>query len=168
MSITIRPIQSSEAPAVLALWQRGCAEVGAPLSAQNARQVLVNLMRYADHPDARCFVAVADEAVIGFVTCAALRHPIEACVKGAVEELYVLRRPGRAAVQEALVAAAVRALKSLGVVSIHATTGTDRDDAPARALWRRLGWEHGMTIFSIYADVPGDPALQAVWDRYGA
>ena len=166
--LTIRPLQPSEAFAVLALWQRGCAEIGAPLREEDARQVLANLLRYADHPDARCFVAVVDEGVVGFVTCAALRHPIEPCIKGEVEELYVLRRPGRAAVQEALVEAAVRALKGLGVVSIHATTGTDRDDAPARALWRRLGWEQGMTVFSIYADVLGDPALQAVWDSYSA
>jgi GNAT superfamily N-acetyltransferase len=165
---TIRLLQPPEAPAVLALWQRGCAEIGAPLREENARQVLANLLRYADHPDARCFVAVDAERVVGFITCAALRHPIETCIKGEVEELYVLRRRGRAAVQEALVQAAVRALKALGAVSIHATTGSDRDDAPSRALWRRLGWEQGMTVFSIYADVPGDPALQAVWDRYSA
>jgi hypothetical protein len=35
-----------------------------------------------------------------------------------------------------------------------------------RALWRRLGWEEGITVFSIYADVPGELALQAVWNRY--
>lgn len=68
----------------------------------------------------------------------------------------------------ALVRAAVLHLKGLGVRSVHCTTSTDGDDAPARAFWRRLGWEQGMTIFSIYADVPGDPALQAVWDRYQA
>lgn len=44
--------------------------------------------------------------------------------------------------------------------------GEDLQDAPARAFWRRQGWEQGLTIFSIYADLPGDPELQAVWERY--
>lgn len=168
MTFAIRPLQPEEAPAVLTLWQRGCADVGAPLRDDLAPQLLANLVHYAGHPDARCFVAVVDSIIVGFVTCAALRHPIEPGVKGEVEELYVLPGRGRPAIKNALVRAAVLALKGLGAHSIHVTTSTDREDASARAFWRRQGWEQGMSIFSIYADLPGDPALQAVWEHYTA
>ncbi|HMQ34075.1 MAG TPA: GNAT family N-acetyltransferase [Chloroflexaceae bacterium] len=140
--------------------------MGAPLRDDLAPQLLANLVRYAGHPDARCFVDVVDGTVVSFVTCAALRHPIEPAVKGEVEELFVLPGRERLAIKAALVRAAVLALQGLGAHSIHVTTSTDREDAPAQAFWRRQGWEQGMTIFSIYADLPGDPVLQAVWQRY--
>jgi hypothetical protein len=59
VELIIRPMRVDEAPAALTLWQAGCAAVGAPLRDEDARQVRANLERYADHPEARCFVAVA-------------------------------------------------------------------------------------------------------------
>jgi hypothetical protein len=57
-------------------------------------------------------------------------------------------------------------MKRLGAASIHVRTGTDKDEARGRAFWRRLGWANDMAIFSLYQSVPGDPALQGVWDAY--
>lgn len=168
MPFTIRQLQPDEAPAVRTLWQRACAEAGAPLRDELAPQLLANLVRYTDHPEARCFIAFDDGAIVGFVTCVALRHPIEPGIKGEIEELYVLPGRDRRTIKAALVRAAVLALKGLGARSIHVTTGNDREEAPARAFWRRQGWEQDMNIFSIYADLPGDPDLQAVWEGYTA
>jgi hypothetical protein len=40
------------------------------------------------------------------------------------------------------------------------------DDAETTAFWQAAGWDQETVLFTIYADVPGDPTLQTVWDGY--
>jgi ribosomal protein S18 acetylase RimI-like enzyme len=104
--------------------------------------------------------------VVGYLTCAITTHPIMPGRAGEIEELYVIPRRGRRAIEVALVERAVRLLQQHGATSIHVRTGVDRDEARYRAFWRQLGWANDMTIFSIYGNVPGAPKLQQVWDAY--
>lgn len=161
----IRPMHEREAEQVLAMWLKTCADRRTPLSDASAQQILTNLRQYAAHPDAHCLVATEDDSVVGYLTCCVMRHPVMPCLTGEIEELYVLPRR-RQAIEAALVWEAVTLMKRLGVTSIHARAGTDRDEARDRAFWRQLGWDNDMTIFSIYQSVPGDPELQGVWDAY--
>jgi hypothetical protein len=151
---------------VQALWLKNCADLGTPLLDSAARLILDNLRRTVPHPDAHCIVAVEGGAVVGYLTCCVMRHPVMPGLAGEIEELYVLPRRGRRVIETALVREAVLLLKRQSVCSIHTRTGTDGDEARSRAFWRQLGWDNDMTIFSIYQSVPGDPALQGVWDAY--
>jgi hypothetical protein len=104
--------------------------------------------------------------VVGYLSCALTSHPIMPGHSGEIEELNVIPRRGRRAIEVALVQRAVRTLQQHGATSIHVRTGTDRDEARHRAFWRQLGWATDMAIFSIYGNVPGAPELQQVWDAY--
>ncbi len=165
--IHIRPMREDEAERVLALWQHDGSE---PLPETAARQVLANLRQYAASQVAHCFVAEENQALIGFVTCTVLTHPIEPCSTGEVEELYVQPHEQRDQIRADLVRQAVHFLQAQGVVNVHThiCVGPDEcpDEAEQRAFWLSLGWVNDMTIYSIYSDVPGDPQLQRVWDTY--
>lgn len=55
--------------------------------------------------------------------------------------------------------------------SIHVRIGIWEEssaEAEQRVFWQSLGWENDMTIYSIYSNVPGNPAFQRVWDEYQA
>lgn len=162
----IRPMREDEAARVVALWSEQCVTIGAPLREVDARQILANLKHATFHTDAYCFVAVENEVVIGYVTCSLVDHPIMPGCAGEIEEWWVQPHPRRRAIMTELVQYAVRTLQQHGVRTIRVLTGTDKDAAEERAFWRQLGWCNDMTVFSIYADVPGDPALQRVWDAY--
>ncbi len=169
--ISIRPMREDEAERVVALWQQMCVAGGSqPLPEIAARQVLANLRQYATSLLAHCFVAEENQALIGFVTCAILAHPIEPGNSGEVEELYVQPHAQRDQIRADLVRRAVHFLQAQGVVNIHThiCVGPNEcpDEAGLRAFWQSLGWVNDMTIYSIYSNVPGDPQLQHVWDAY--
>lgn len=169
--ISIRPLLEQDAEWVLALWQQMCVEGGSrPLPEAAAQQVLANLRQYATHPAVHCFVAEENQAIIGFVTCAATTHPIMPGISGEIEELYVQPNAQRNEIRAELVKEAVSFLQAQGVGSIHTRicVGPDEcpDEAELRAFWQSLGWENDMTIYSIYSNVPADPQLQQVWDEY--
>jgi len=166
MAIIIKLLASSEGEQVVALWQQNCAALGTPLPERALAQIRTNMQRYGTQPDAYCFVAVDTDAVVGYLTCTVTTHPIMPGRAGQIEELYVIPRRGRRAIEVALVEHAVHTLQQDGATSIHVRTGTDRDEARNRAFWRQLGWVNDMTIFSIYGNVPGASELQQVWDAY--
>lgn len=166
MTVIIKPITSSEVEPIVALWQQNCADLGTPLPEHAIEQIRSNLQRYGTQPDAYCYVALDTGVVVGYLTCAITSHPIMPGRAGEIEELHVIPRRGRRAIEIALVERAVRLLQHHGATSIHVRTGVERDEARHRAFWRQLGWANDMTIFSIYENVPGAPELQQVWAAY--
>jgi ribosomal protein S18 acetylase RimI-like enzyme len=157
-----KPLEAPEIEPLVALWQRNCADLGTPCPYRAVQQIRTNMYRYGAEPDAYCFAAVDAGAVVGYLTCALTSHPIMPGRAGKIEELYVIRGRGRRAIEVALVQRAVRTLQQHDATSIHVRTGVDRDETRRRAFWRQLGWANDMTIFSIYSNVPGAPALQQV------
>jgi hypothetical protein len=88
---------------------------------------------------------------------------------GEIEELYVQAGPHAQTVQAELVRQAVAFIKERGANSTHTRIGIGEEspmEVEQRSFWQALGWENGMTIYSIYSNVPGDPSLQRVWDEY--
>jgi ribosomal protein S18 acetylase RimI-like enzyme len=166
MTIIIKSLASSEVEPVVALWQQSCAALGTPLPDHALEQIRTNMQHYGTQPDAYCFVAVDAGSVVGYLTCAVTTHPIMPGRAGEIEELNVIPRRDRRAIETALVERAVRTLQQDGATSIHVHTGTDRDEVRKRTFWRQLGWVNDMTSFSIYGNVPGAPELQQVWDAY--
>jgi ribosomal protein S18 acetylase RimI-like enzyme len=160
----IRNMHEHEAERVRDLWLQMCAEAGTPLPEKAAQQILAHLKQYAAHQDDRCFVAEEQHLLIGFLTCSVGRS-------GEIEELYV--QPGHhlPTVQADLVKQAVTFMQARGARSIHVRVGIweeSPEEAEQRVFWQSLGWENDMTIYSIYSNVPGNPALQRVWDEYQA
>ena len=163
----IRAMQPDEVEQVFALWNAGCiAAVGTPLREEDAQRVRIVLRKYPDQTQARCFVAVENGAIIGFVTCAVLQHPVLFGLSGEIEELMVTPQYQQRYIKAALVRHAVAYMKQHQVSRIHTTVGMD--EPREKAFWRRLGWLNDMTIFSIYHSVPGDPDAQRTWDEYEA
>lgn len=161
----IQRMQPDHVDHVWALWNAGCVEaVGTPLRDEDANRVRAVISKYPDQLRAHCFVAVQNGTVVGFITCAVLDHPVLFGLSGEIEELYVVPRRERHTIGAALVQQAVRTLQQSGASSIHVRVGTD--EPRDKAFWRRLGWSNEVTIFSIYASVPGDPDLQHIWDSY--
>jgi hypothetical protein len=165
----IRNMQESEAERVRDLWLQECAEVGTPLREASARHILANLKQYPAHQAVRCFVAEEQGAIIGFLTCSVMGHPIEPGLSGEIEELYVETHPHRHEIKVELVRQAVKFMQTLGAGSIHTRIciGDEcPEEAELRAFWQSLGWVNDTTNYAIYSNVPGDPALQHVWDEY--
>ncbi|MGH2497527.1 MAG: GNAT family N-acetyltransferase [Ktedonobacteraceae bacterium] len=170
----IRPMQEREAERVRDLWLQMCAEAGTPLPESSAQLILANLKQYASHQLVHCFVTEEQGVISGFVTCTVQGHPVMPGFSGEIEELYV--QPvepvaRRQAIQADLVKQAVTFMLAQGVGSIHTRTCTGKEcpeEEEHRAFWQSLGWENDMTIYSIYSNVPGDPALQRVWEAYKA
>lgn len=164
----IRNMQEREAERVRDLWLQMCADAGTPLPESSARVILANLKQYTTHPDVHCFVAEEQHILTGFVTCGVTKHPVMPGLTGEIEELYVQPGPHQQAVQAELVSQAVAFMKGRGARSIHTRIGIGEEspeEGKQRAFWQSLGWENDMTIYSIYSDVPGNPALQGVWDK---
>lgn len=167
----IRSMHEHEAERVRNLWLQECIEAGTPLTEMAAQQVLVNLKLYATHQDVHCFVAEEHHLLIGFLTCCVTQHPVMPWRSGDIEELYVRPGPQREAIQAELVRQAVAFMQLCGARSIHARIGIGEEspeEAQQRAFWQSLGWENDTTTYSIYSSVPGDAALQRVWDEYRA
>lgn len=167
----IRIMRQDEAERVRDLWLQMCGEDGAPLPEENARQILANLKQYPAHQDVRCFVAEEQHVLIGFLTCSITGHPVMPGLSGEIEELYVQPGPDSQTARADLVKQAVIFLQTRGAGSIHTRIGIGADspkEKDQRAFWQTLGWENGMTLYSIYSNVPGDPAFQHVWDAYQA
>ena len=165
----IRPMEEREAERVRDLWLQMCAEGGTPLPDVSSQLILANLRQYATHQLVHCFVAEEQHTIIGFVTCCVSGHPVMPGLSGEIEELYVERR--RHEVQSDLVRQAVTFLQARGAGSIHTRICVGKEcpeEGELRSFWQSLGWENDMTIFSIYSNVPGDPALQRTWDEYQA
>ena len=165
----IRPMEEREAERVRDLWLQMCAEGGTPLSAVSSQLILANLREYATHESVHCFVAEEQQTIIGFVTCCVSGHPVMPGLSGEIEELYV--EAGRHEVQSDLVRQAVTFLQTRGAGSIHTRICVGKEcpeEGELRPFWNSLEWENDMTIFSIYSNVPGDPALQRIWDEYQA
>jgi ribosomal protein S18 acetylase RimI-like enzyme len=161
----IRAMQTTDVEQVLALWQAACVEaVGHPLDADSTVRVRHALHQYVDHAQCHAWVALSGPEAIGFITCAVLGHPVQQGYLGEIEELYVQRGADRQGIQSALVREAVRWLQQLAVRVIRAEVATD--DSEAMAFWRAAGWDQDTVLFALYADVPGDPALQAIWDDF--
>lgn len=167
--VQIRPMEASEAERVRDLWLQMCAEAGTPLPATSAQLILANLKQYAAHQMVHCFVAEEQQVLIGFVTCCITTHPVVSGLAGEIEELYVQTGPNWQEIQANLVRQAVTFLQAREAGSIHTHICVGKecpDEAEQRSFWQSLEWENDMTIFSIYSNVPGDPALQHVWDEY--
>jgi hypothetical protein len=168
----IRRMQESEAERVRDLWLQMCAEAGTPLPERSAQLILSNLKQYSAHPNVLCLVVEEQGSLIGFLTCTMTGHPIAPGLSGEIEELYVQSgTPQEQALLTELVRQAVVFMQAQGARSIHTHIGIGEessDEPEQRAFWQSLGWVNDMTIYSIYSDVPGDPALQRVWDEYRA
>jgi hypothetical protein len=169
----IREMKTHEAERVRALWLQMCREAGTELPEKPTEIILNNLKQYAGHQMVHCFVAEEQQAIIGFVTCCVLAHPVLPGLSGEIEELYVQPVSGihRREIKAELVREAVIFLQIQGARGIHTRICVGEEDCPEaelRAFWQSLGWENDMTIYSIYGDVPGDPALQHTWDEYRA
>ena len=165
----IRPMEEHDAERVRDLWLQMCAEAGTPLPAASSQLILANLREYATHESVHCFVAEEQQTIIGFVTCCVSGHPVMPGLSGEIEELYVEAR--RNEVQSDLVRQAVTFLQTRGAGSIHTRICVGKEcpeEGELRSFWNSLEWENDMTIFSIYSNVPGDPALQRIWDEYQA
>jgi len=165
----IRNMQESEAERVRDLWLQECAEVGTPLPEAAARRILANLKQYPAHQAVRCFVAEEQGAIIGFLTCSVTSHPVEPGLAGETEELYVQAHPQRHEIKTELVRQAVKFMQAQGVGTIRTRIciGDEcPEEAELRAFWQSLGWINDTTNYAIYRSVPGDPALQRVWDEY--
>ena len=165
----IRPMEEHDAGRVRDLWVRMCAEAGTPLPATSAQLILTNLRQYANHQVVHCFVAEEQHNLIGFVTCSVTGHQVMPGLAGEIEDLYVQPGTHRHELKENLVRQAVLFMQARGAGSIYARICTGKEcpeEEELRAFWRSLGWENDMTIFSIYSNVPGDPALQRIWNEY--
>ncbi len=164
-------MEEHEAERVRDLWVHMCAEAGTPLPETSAQLILTNLRQYANHQVVHCFVAEEQHNLIGFVTCSVTGHPVMPGLAGEIEELYVQPDTQRYVIQADLVRQAVLFMQARGAGSIHARICVGKEcpeEEELRAFWLSLGWENDMTIFSIYSNVPGDPALQHTWDEYQA
>jgi len=158
-----------EAERVRDLWLQMCAEAGTPLPASSAQLILANLKQYATHQAVHCFVAEEQHTLTGFITCSVTTHPVMPGLAGEIEEVYVQPDPHRQEVRADLVRQAVTFMQAQGVSSIHTRICVGKEcpeEQELRAFWQSLGWENDMTIYSIYGNVPGDPALQQVWHEY--
>ncbi|HLI88317.1 MAG TPA: GNAT family N-acetyltransferase [Ktedonobacteraceae bacterium] len=168
----IRTMRDNEAGRVRDLWLQMCAEAGTPLPEASARQILTNLKQYPAHQNVRCLVVEEQGNLTGFLTCALTRHPIAPGLSGEIEELYVQSgTPQEQTLLAELVRQAVVYMQAQGARSIHTHIGIGEEspeEPEQRAFWQSLGWVNDMTIYSIYSDVPGDPALQRVWNEYRA
>ncbi|MEO8954052.1 MAG: hypothetical protein ACR2H5_03855 [Ktedonobacteraceae bacterium] len=165
----IRNMDEREAERVRDLWSQMCVEAGTPLPASSAQLILANLKQYATHQAVHCFVAEEQLILIGFVTCSVTSHPVMPGLMGEIEELYVQSNPNWQEVQAELVRQAVTFIQGRGARSVHTRIGIEKEspkEEEQRAFWQSLGWENDMTIYSIYSNVPGDTALQGVWDEY--
>ena len=167
-------MEEQEAGRVRDSWLQMCADAGTPLPESSAQLILANLKQYATHQLVHCFVAEEQQSILGFVTCSIQGHPVMPGLSGEIEELYV-QPVDPAAHQQAmradLVRQAVIFMLARGVGSIHTRTCIGKEcpeEEEQRAFWQSLGWENDMTIYSIYSNVPGDPALQRVWNEYQA
>lgn len=161
----IRPMQKHEAKQVVDLWQEACIEaVGHPLSENNAKQVLKNLIEYTTHDLCHCYVALEGTQIVGFITCSITSHPIEPGFGGEIEELYVQPSANRNGIQKQLIHHATVQLKKQGVGVINVRV--DLEEAEQLSFWESLGWSNDMTVYAIYSNVPTEPKLQAVWDNY--
>ncbi len=167
----IRKMEEHEAERVRDLWLHMCAEAGTPLSETSAQLILTNLKHYASHSAVHCFVAEEQHSINGFITCSVTSHPVMPGLAGEIEELYVQPGIHQHETQANLVKQAVIFMQAQGARSIHARSCIGKEcpeEEELRAFWQSLGWENDMTIFSIYSNVPGDPALQRIWNEYQA
>ena len=167
----IKPLKEREAEQVRDLWSQMCSEAGTPLSDTSAQLILANLKQYADHQQVHCFMAQDQQQLVGFVTCSVTNHPVMPGLAGEIEELYVQPHAQRNEIRAELVQQAVLFMQAQGAGSIHTQICIGNEcpeEQDNRAFWDSLGWENGMTIYSIYSNVPGDPTLQHVWDTYQA
>ncbi len=167
----IRNMDDREAESVRDLWLQMCEEAGTPLPESSAQLILSNLKQYVTHRAVHCFVAEEQHILIGFVTCSVTTHPVMPGLSGEIEDLYVQSIPKRQEVQAELVRQAVSFMQTRGAGSIHTRICVGKEcpeEEDLRAFWLSLGWENDMTIYSIYSNVPGDSALQSVWDSYQA
>src|SRR5713226_2278781 len=98
-----------------------CADAVTPLPEASAQLILANLKQYATHQFARCFVAEEQHAIIGFVTCCVMSHPVMPGLSGEIEELYVQPALGahRQEIKTNLVRQAVAFMQAQGVGNIH-------------------------------------------------
>ena len=165
----IRNMHEQEAERVRDLWLQMCAEAGTPLPEASAQLILANLKQYATHQAVHCFVAEEQHILIGFVTCSVTGHPVMPGLSGEIEEMYVQVNPHWQEVRADLVRQAVTFMQARGAGSIHTRICVGKEcpeEQELRVSWQSLGWENDMTIYSIYGNVPGDPTLQHVWDKY--
>ncbi len=167
--VQIRMMREDEAERVRDLWMQVSAEMGTPLPETSARQILLNLKQYPAHQKVRCLVVQEQESLIGFLTCSVTGHPVEPGLYGEIEQLHVQPGPQRQAVLAELVKQAVVFMQAQGAMTIQTHVGIGEEspeELEQRAFWQSLGWVNDVTIYSIYGSVPGDPALQHVWDEY--
>lgn len=165
----IREMHEHEAEYVRNLWLQMCAEAGTPLGEKEAQQILANLQQYATHQEVHCFVAEEQHLLIGFLTCIVTGHPVMPGLSGDIEELYVQPDPHQKTTQTELVRQAVALMQAQGASSIHRQIGIGAEsleEGEQRTFWQSLGWENDMTIYSIYGNAPGNPALQHSWNEY--
>jgi len=141
----------SEARQILALWNENCLEAaGRGLSDDESAHVLRLLRQYASHRDTFCLVAEEQGRLVGFTTACLLSHPVMEGHCGEIEELYVQPHTRRHGTGSALVNQAVALLREQGASPIRTHTRTD--SPVAKSFWQHLGWEHDLTMFSLYGE----------------
>jgi GNAT superfamily N-acetyltransferase len=96
------------------------------------------LARLLAHPDAAAFVADRDGEIIGMVTVQLVVSTAEGGESGLLEDLVVDARCRGAGVGRRLVGAAVAWARARGAARVQLLA--DRENAPALAFYRRLGW----------------------------
>jgi len=145
----IRKMMESEAGQVLALWNENCVETaGRSLWDGELANVLRILQKYASHGNAFCLVAEEQGQLVGFVTACLLAHPVMEGQIGEIEELYVRPHTRRHGIGAALVNQAVALQRQQGASPIR--THVCADSPLAKSFWQHLGWEHCLTVFSLY------------------
>jgi hypothetical protein len=141
----IRRIRQTEAEAVTELWDEAGRSVpdGGPLKERGRRNIAAMLVLAASSHRAACFV---DDGLSGFVLAELAEDGLLPGQYGRVEELY---SRGDAALERALVTAAVDWLFERGVHVIRAEVALDE---PGADLLTSLGFEAETTRFGLYRD----------------
>jgi ribosomal protein S18 acetylase RimI-like enzyme len=141
--VNVRPATEADLPALRALYAEFFAEyLPPPYRAIELEQELAEVEDIARKDIA--LLAEEDGKPIGF----ALARPREGT--GYISDLFVREDARRLGVAKALLAAAVEALRAQGLS--HVTVNVDEKNAPARAVYDRLGFRTEQRLLVVAAD----------------
>ncbi|RKT54191.1 GNAT family N-acetyltransferase [Saccharothrix australiensis] len=150
---TIHPAGEDDLPAVLELWDLNVLRAaGERLGDEERAAVTEHLRAAVEDPLSTCLISGTgpDRPPDGFVTAHLLGHSTYPGYVGVVEELFVRPDRRRRGIGRALVSAALEHLRAGG--ADHYRIEVSPDDAEAAALFKELGWEPSLMIYSRYDD----------------
>lgn len=150
---TVRPATEDDLPAVLDLWDLNVLRAaGQRLSAEEKAAVAEHLGAVVEDRLSTCLLSQSDPGgpPDGFVTAHLLGHSTYPGFVGVVEELFVLPGKRRRGIGTSLVNAALEHLQAGG--ADHYRIEVSPDDPEAAALFKALGWEPSLMIYSRYDD----------------